>query len=51
MSLTKVTNSMILGADACVFDFMSPAEIADVKARTYSLDVSAAITTAIASSE
>jgi hypothetical protein len=40
---------MIQGADACVFDFMSAAEIADVKARTYLVDVSASISAAISS--
>lgn len=39
MSLTKVTNSMILGACANAFDYMSPAQIADVQAGTLLLDV------------
>lgn len=49
MSLTKVSYSMITGTVANVFDFMTSAQIADVQARTYSLDVSAPIAAAIAS--
>lgn len=49
MSLTKVSYSMITGTVANVFDFMTAAQIADVQARTYTLDVSAAISAAIAS--
>jgi len=49
MSLTKVSYSMITGTVANVFDFMTAAQIADVQARTYTLDVSAAIAAAMAS--
>jgi hypothetical protein len=49
MALTKVTNSMISGAEVNVFDFMTPAQIADVQARTNTLDVTAAINAALAS--
>jgi hypothetical protein len=49
MALTKVTNSMIYGAVVNVFDFMTPAQIADVQARTKTLDVTSAINAALAS--
>lgn len=49
MSLTKVSYSMINGAPVNVFDFMSAAQIADVVARTSTLDVSSAVNSAIAS--
>ena len=49
MSLTKVSYSMINGAPVNVFDFMSAAQIADVVARTSTLDVASAINLAIAS--
>ena len=47
MSLTKVSYSMIEGATVNVFDFMTPAMIADVKARTGLIDTTAAIQAAI----
>lgn len=47
MSLTKVTNSMISGAVVNVFDLMTAAQIADVKARSASIDTTAAIQAAI----
>lgn len=47
MALTKVTNSMILGAVVNVFDFMTPAMIADVQARTALVDTTSAIQAAI----
>lgn len=49
MSITKLTNSMISGAVVNVFDFMSDAQIADVKARTKATDVTSAIVAAMAS--
>lgn len=49
MALTKVTYSMISGAEVNVFDFMTPAQIADVQARTNTLDVTIPINAAIAS--
>ena len=47
MSLTKVTNTMISGAVVNVFDYMTPAMIADVQARTNLIDTTAAIQAAI----
>ena len=47
MSLTKVTNSMIVGASACVLDFMTPAQIADVQSNTGSIDVTTAMQAAL----
>jgi hypothetical protein len=47
MSLTKATYSMISGATVNVFDFMTPAMIADVQARTGLVDTTAAIQAAI----
>jgi hypothetical protein len=47
MSLTKTTYSMISGATANVFDFMTEAEIADVTSRTASIDVTSKIQAAI----
>jgi hypothetical protein len=35
MSLTKVSYSMITGGNACIFDFMTSAQIAAVQAHTY----------------
>ena len=51
MSLTKVSYSMIEGAPVCVFDFMTPAQIAAVKAGTANAatGLSTVISTAIAS--
>ena len=49
MALTKVTNSMISGAIVNVFDFMTTAQIADVQARTNTVDVTAPINAALAS--
>lgn len=43
MALTKVTNSMILGAYANAWDYMTPAQIADVQAGTLTLDVTSAL--------
>lgn len=43
MSLTKVSFSMISGAMVNVFDFMSSVMIADVQARTATIDTAAAI--------
>jgi hypothetical protein len=43
MALTKVTNSMILGAYANALDYMTPAQIADVQAGTLTLDVTSAL--------
>lgn len=45
MALTKVTNSMILGAYANAWDYMTPAQIADVQAGTLTLDVTSALQT------
>ena len=50
MSLTKVTNSMISGAVTNAFDFMTPAQIADVKAKTGLIDVTDAVQDAVDSS-
>ena len=47
MSLTKATYSMISGATVNAFDFMTDAQIADVKARTALVDTTTAIQTAI----
>lgn len=47
MALTKVTYSMIQGSPVSVFDYMTPAEIADVQSGTPTLDVSTAIQTAV----
>ena len=43
MALTKVTNSMILGAYANAWDYMTAAQIADVQAGTLTLDVTSAL--------
>jgi len=47
MALTKVTYSMIQGAVVNVFDFMTAAEIADVKSRAATVDVAAKIDAAV----
>ena len=47
MSLTKATYSMISGSVVNVFDFMTPAMIADVQARTVTVDTTTAIQAAI----
>lgn len=47
MALTKTTYSMISGAEVNVFDFMTPAQIADVQAGTASIDVISAINAAM----
>jgi hypothetical protein len=47
MSLTKATYSMISGATVNVFDFMTPAMIADVQARTALIDTTTSIQAAI----
>lgn len=47
MSLTKATYSMISGAVVNAFDFMTPAMIADVQARTGLVDTTAAIQAAL----
>lgn len=47
MALTKATYSMISGAVVNVFDYMTTAQIADVQARTATIDTAAAITAAI----
>lgn len=47
MSLTKVTNSMIVGASVCVLDLMTPAQIADVQSNTGSIDVTTAFQAAL----
>lgn len=47
MSLTRVTNSMILGSVINVFDYMTAAQIADVTANTSSVDVTAALQAAL----
>lgn len=47
MSLTKVSYSMITGALVNVFDFMTPAQIADVQANTALLDVTTEFQNAI----
>jgi hypothetical protein len=47
MSLTKVSYSMTLGSPVNVFDFMTPAQIADVQGRVASIDVTAAVQAAI----
>ena len=48
MALTKATYSMISGAQVNVFDYMTPAQIADVQARTGLIDMTSAIIAAIA---
>lgn len=50
MSLTKVSYSMITGAPANVFDYMTPAQIAAVQAGTSTEDLSAAFEQAISTS-
>lgn len=47
MSLTKVSYSMIKGAEVNVFDYMTDAQIADVQAGTLLVDVSGAIQAAV----
>lgn len=47
MSLTKATFSMISGATVNAFDFMTPAMIADVQARTVTIDTTTSIQAAI----
>jgi hypothetical protein len=47
MSLTKATYSMISGSTVNAFDFMTPAMIADVQARTATIDTAASIQAAI----
>ena len=47
MPVTKVTNSMILGAHVNVFDYMSEAQIANVQAGAASIDVTAAVQNAV----
>jgi hypothetical protein len=47
MSLTRVTNSMILGSVINVFDYMTAAQIADVRAGTSLVDVTSALQTAL----
>ena len=49
MALTKVTNSMISGAQVNVFDFMTPAQIASVQARDKVEDVTTAVVAALSS--
>lgn len=49
MSLTKASYSMISGATVNVFDFMTPAQISAVQARTNTIDVTAPINAALAS--
>jgi hypothetical protein len=51
MSLTKVTFAMIQGEYVNVFDYMTPAQIADVQARTTTLDVTAAVQAALDSNQ
>lgn len=47
MSLTKATYTMITGAPANVFDYMTAAQIADVVARTAAIDVTDAVQNAL----
>ena len=47
MSLTKVSYSMIQGAPINAFDYMTPAQIADVQAGTMLEDVTAALQAAL----
>lgn len=47
MALTKVTNSMILSAPVNVFDHMTAAQITDVLAYTFGVDVTAACQAAL----
>jgi hypothetical protein len=51
MALTKVSFSMINGIYVNVFDFMTAAQIADVQARTASVDVTAAVQAALDSNQ
>ena len=51
MALTKVSFSLINGIYANVFDFMTAAQIADVQARTTTLDVTAAVQAALDSNQ
>lgn len=45
MALTKATYSMIQGASSNAWDFLTPAQIADVQAGTLSIDVTTALQT------
>lgn len=47
MALTKATYSMILGAVVNVFDYMTPAQVADVQANSLTLDVTSAVQAAV----
>ena len=47
MSLTKVSYSMIQGDVINAFDYMTPAQIADVTSNTASLNVATAVQAAI----
>ena len=47
MSLTKVTNSMIRSAPVNVLDYMTAAQISDVEAYTFGVDVTAACQSAL----
>jgi len=47
MALTKVTNSMIRSAPVNVFDYMADAQITDVLAYTFSVDVTSACQAAL----
>ncbi len=51
MPLTKASYSLINGAPINVFDYMTPAQIADVQARTLLLDVTAPVQAAIAAAK
>lgn len=48
MALTKVTQSMVVGKTACIFDFMTQAQIDGVQAGTYAPDLSSVFNTALA---
>ena len=47
MSLTKVSYSMITGSPVNVLDYMTPAQVTDVLANTYTLNVTAAVQAAL----
>ena len=47
MSLTKVSYSMITGADVNVFDFLTSAEISDIQDRTKTLNVAVGVQAAM----
>lgn len=47
MSLTKVTNSLISGAPPCVFDWLTPALIAEVESRSPTTNITTQVQAAV----